>query len=158
MSGRRSRAYAYLTGTEGISLADAIDRQLGLKLEERKVSMPVVIIDQVNQRPTDNPPDLEVRLPRLPRAEFEVADIKPSNPDVFPPFPPGGIGFLPGGRVNLPRFPLRYAILLAWNLSSAEELVGAPKWLDSLISFDIMAIAPAAFSPTKGTAPLEELA
>jgi uncharacterized protein (TIGR03435 family) len=37
-----------------LSLFDAVQRQLGLKLELRKRPMPVLVIDRVNERPSDN--------------------------------------------------------------------------------------------------------
>src|SRR2546427_4313668 len=144
-----------LAGSDGITIFDAVDKQLGLRLEEKKLPAPVIIVDQVNRTPTDNPPDIEAKLPALPPAEFEVADIKPTLPGARPP--EGGFGFLPGGRVNLPGFPLRAAISLAWNLNSFAEIVGAPKWLDSA-RFDIIAKAPRAVAPSNGApAPFQDL-
>jgi uncharacterized protein (TIGR03435 family) len=37
-----------------ISLFEAVDKQLGLKLEQQKHPMPVMVIDHVEERPTDN--------------------------------------------------------------------------------------------------------
>ena len=37
-----------------ISLAEALSGQLGLKLESRKVMAPVLVIDHVNETPTEN--------------------------------------------------------------------------------------------------------
>jgi uncharacterized protein (TIGR03435 family) len=37
-----------------LSLPDAINRQLGLKLEMRKRPMPVLVIDSMLEKPTDN--------------------------------------------------------------------------------------------------------
>jgi len=37
-----------------LSLSDAISRQLGLKLEMRKRPMPVLVIDSIEEKPTDN--------------------------------------------------------------------------------------------------------
>ena len=37
-----------------ISFAEALNRQLGLKLESRKVMAPVLVIDHVNEMPTEN--------------------------------------------------------------------------------------------------------
>src|SRR5262249_11501705 len=51
---------------EGVSLPDAIDKQLGLKLEEQKIPTPVMVVDQVNEKPTDNSPDLAKLLPPAP--------------------------------------------------------------------------------------------
>ena len=38
----------------GLSLFDALIKQLGLKLEMQKRPTPVLVIDHVNQKPTDN--------------------------------------------------------------------------------------------------------
>ncbi len=35
-----------------------VDKQLGLKLEEQQVPTPVMVVDSVNEQPSDNPPDL----------------------------------------------------------------------------------------------------
>jgi uncharacterized protein (TIGR03435 family) len=40
--------------TGALSLPDAISRQLGLKLEMRKRPMPVLVIDSIQEKPTDN--------------------------------------------------------------------------------------------------------
>lgn len=37
-----------------ISFSEALNRQLGLKLESRKVLAPVLVIDHVNEMPTEN--------------------------------------------------------------------------------------------------------
>ena len=37
-----------------LSLFDALDRQLGIKLELQKQTMPVLVVDSVEQTPTDN--------------------------------------------------------------------------------------------------------
>ncbi len=38
----------------GVSLSDAVSRQLGLKLDMRKRPMPVLVIDSIQEKPTDN--------------------------------------------------------------------------------------------------------
>jgi uncharacterized protein (TIGR03435 family) len=38
----------------GLSVFEALDRQLGLKLDEAKKPMQVLIIDKANQLPTEN--------------------------------------------------------------------------------------------------------
>jgi uncharacterized protein (TIGR03435 family) len=37
-----------------ISIFEALRRQLGLKLESRKVMAPVLVVDHVNEKPTAN--------------------------------------------------------------------------------------------------------
>ena len=60
-----------------ISIFDAVDKQLGLKLEAAKHPMPVLVIDNVNRKPAENPPGLAKILPVT--DEFEVATVKPSS-------------------------------------------------------------------------------
>jgi uncharacterized protein (TIGR03435 family) len=40
--------------TGALSLFDALEKQLGLKLEQRKRPFPVMVIDRIEERPTDN--------------------------------------------------------------------------------------------------------
>jgi len=40
--------------TGGYTIFEAVEKQLGLKLEKQKRSMPVVVIDHIEQNPTDN--------------------------------------------------------------------------------------------------------
>jgi uncharacterized protein (TIGR03435 family) len=121
---------------ERISFADALEKQLGLKLEKRQVPMPVTVIDSVNQTPTPNPAGMTLNLPALP-TEFEVAEIKPTAPD----FRFGNFRPQRGGRVNIEGMPLRFLIQQAWNLYNRDAIVGAPKFVDS-DRYDIIAKAP----------------
>jgi uncharacterized protein (TIGR03435 family) len=131
----------------GVTLFEAIDQQLGLKLEEQKIPTPVIVVDQVNEKPTGNSPDLAARFPAPPPMEFEVADIKPSGPNA-PGSAPVLFGVQPGGRVNLTRLPLTVAITAAWN-TLTDDIIGAPKWLSST-PFDIIAKLPADAVPANG--------
>ena len=67
--------------SDAISIFDAVEKQLGLKLEAKTAPLPVVIVDSVNEVPTPNPPGLDKAMPPPPPAEFEVAVIRPSAPD-----------------------------------------------------------------------------
>lgn len=127
-------------GTD-ITLFNAISKQLGLVLERKGVRMPVLVVDHANQKPTPNPPNTTTLLQPLPPPEFEAASIKPSAPGT----PPGGRGFLPGGRVEMRATPLALLLLTAWNSSfPPDEIPGAPKWLTPFEpSFDLLAKAPA---------------
>jgi uncharacterized protein (TIGR03435 family) len=40
--------------TGGYTLFEAIEKQLGLKLEKQKRSLPVIVIDHLEQKPTEN--------------------------------------------------------------------------------------------------------
>jgi uncharacterized protein (TIGR03435 family) len=121
-------------GADGISIFDAVDKQLGLKLERQTAPRPVLIVDSVNQRPTPNAPDLEKAFPSRPPPKFDVAVIKPSKPDErFQ----GGVNT---NQVDVKGAALKFLITFAWDLNPNDEevLVGAPKWLDS-DHFDILA-------------------
>jgi uncharacterized protein (TIGR03435 family) len=123
-----------LAGADGISLFDAMEKQLGLKIDQQKTSMPVIVVDTVNEKPTDNPPGVKTTLPTPPPAEFEVAVIKPSQQDA------GLGGRIDGGQISLQGITLKFLISIAWNINpnADEMLVGAPKWLGT-DKFDILA-------------------
>jgi uncharacterized protein (TIGR03435 family) len=62
-----------------------------------------------------------------PDASFEVASIKPSNPD--PNNPLGGIALplmLPGGRFTATNTPVRMLVMMAYELQQDAQLVGGP--------------------------------
>ena len=40
--------------TGALTLFEAVDKQLGLKLAMHKRSMPVIVIDHIEQKPTEN--------------------------------------------------------------------------------------------------------
>ncbi|HVQ63141.1 MAG TPA: TIGR03435 family protein [Terriglobia bacterium] len=112
-------------GADAITLFDAIDKQLGLKLEAQNAPLPVLVVDSVNQKPTPTPPGMKIPEP-LP-AEFEVATIKPTAPGVT-----GQNGRLQNGRLDLQNFTLKQMIQLAWELGNNDEfLVGLPKSAES---------------------------
>jgi uncharacterized protein (TIGR03435 family) len=145
------RGLLTLAGADGITIFDALDKQLGLKLEPGKVPMPVIVVDSVNQKPTANLPEVTTALPASPPPEFEVASIRPSQPGTQIG-PPGGL--LPGGRYEARALPMFILIREAWDITTApnEEIPGTPKWL-TLYSplFDIVAKVPSSVV-TNGTA------
>lgn len=121
-------------GADGISIFDAVDKELGLKLTLETAPRPVLIVDSANEAPTPNPPDLAKRMPPLPPAQFEVATIKPAKPDEKSVLMPQGDQVI-GNAITLKTF-----LGFAWdlNFNDKEELVGAPKWLDE-DRFDVVA-------------------
>jgi uncharacterized protein (TIGR03435 family) len=123
---------------DGLSIFDAVDKELGLKLEAKKLPVPAIAIDSVNQTPTPNAPGVKEDLP-VSATEFEVADVKMSRPDEKT-----NARLLPSGRVDLEAFPLRDAIKIAYDINDDAGLVG-PKWLESA-KFDIHANAGSAVS------------
>jgi len=139
-------------GDDGISIFDAVDKQLGLKLDLGKIPMPVLVVDSANEKPTDNPPNVAQILPPAPPAEFDVAVIKPSAPDST-----DLRGRIDGGQLSVQGATLKFLINYAWDLNSNDDemLVGAPKWLDS-DHYDIVAKA-AIDTPANGKASASQI-
>lgn len=124
------------SAADTITIFDAVDKQLGLKLEPGQAPMPVLVVDSVNRTPTANSPDAAEKLQITPvPTEFEVAAIKPTDPD----YKGMTLQIQPGGRVNLQGVTLKFLIQQVWNLTD-DMLVGAPKWLDT-DRFDFVAKA-----------------
>jgi uncharacterized protein (TIGR03435 family) len=122
------------------SLFTALDQQLGLKLDLQKLPTPVLVVDSVNDKPTDNPSGVAQNLPAPPPAEFDVADIKLSAPDA-----PVTGRLQPGGRIDVQGFTMKQLFGLAWEINDDELLAGAPKWFDST-KYSLVARASAAIS------------
>ena len=123
-------------GSDGISLFDAVDKQLGLKLEAKKAPQAVLIVDSVNEKPAPNEPGVATKIPPAPPTEFEVATIKPSAPDAT-----GQNGSIRNGRLNLQNFTLKQMIQAAWDLPNNDEMVvGVPKSAESA-HYDVVAKA-----------------
>ena len=130
------------TTGESIPLFDAIEKQLGLKLDLTNLPMPVIVVDKVSPKPTANSPEAMRSFPPLP-TEFEVASLKPSPPD--PTGGRGGPGPRPdikNGRLYLPGFSVKNLIQIAWEINGDELMANAPKWLDD-DKYEILAKAPA---------------
>jgi uncharacterized protein (TIGR03435 family) len=121
-------------GSNAITLFDALNKQLGLKLDAQTLPLPVLVVDSVNETPTPNAPGVEARIPNPPLAEFEVATIKPSSPDAR-----GQNLRLQNGRVDVSNYPLKQLIERAWqiNNNNDEMIVGLPKSADT--RYDIAA-------------------
>jgi uncharacterized protein (TIGR03435 family) len=121
---------------ESISFLDAFEKQLGLKLELSTTPLPVLVVDTVNRKPTENSAEALKSFPPLP-GEFEVASLKPSAPGA------GGLARpdIKNGRIYLPRMSVKNLIQIAWEINGDEFLINAPKWLDD-DRYDILAKAP----------------
>jgi uncharacterized protein (TIGR03435 family) len=124
-------------GTQVTYLQEAIEQQLGLKLEPSKAPMPVLVVDSVNDTPSPNAPGVveSLHVPPPPK-EFEVATIKPTNPD----FKGARFQIQPGGRVNIQGLPLKAIIEQTWDVRD-EMLIGWPKGMDEA-RFDLVAKVP----------------
>ena len=124
---------------DGLTIFEAVKKQLGLNLELENYPTPVVMVDSANEKPTPNAPGIDkARPPRAP-AEFDVATIRPSAPETK-----GIQGRINGNQVNLTGATMQFLISWAWDLSPADKdaIVNAPKWLNQT-KYDILAkVAP----------------
>lgn len=116
-------------GAAGISVFDAVEKQLGLKADLKNVEEPSLVIERVLRKPTENPAGAATALV-VAAARFEAASIKHANPDQ-PPFQgllyTGGSQMRAGGT-------LRFLIALSLQVSpnvAGDLVVGLPKSADS---------------------------
>jgi uncharacterized protein (TIGR03435 family) len=112
-------------GPEAISLFQAVDRELGLKLEPGSAPRPVLAIAKVNEVPTPNEAGIEKLLPARTPARFEVAVIKPSRPETqfSGRFAPAEVD-VKGASLGL---LMDIAYGRDWN--DIDTIANAPKWL-----------------------------
>jgi uncharacterized protein (TIGR03435 family) len=118
----------------GTSVFDAVDKQLGLKVEMREEPVPVIVIDHVNRTPTANAPGVTAALNAPILTEFEVAEVrahKPETPFKFATYET---------EADILGLNLRNLISVAYDIRG-EELASEPKWIDTE-AFDVIAKAP----------------
>lgn len=126
-------------GADGISIFDAVSKQLGLKLTVQNISMPSLAIVSVVRKPTPNAAGTATAL-ALPLARFEVATIKPADPSARPftgILYQGGSTMHAGGTL---RDMTSMALQVAPNVA-ADTIVGLPKSA-STQAWDITAKVP----------------
>jgi uncharacterized protein (TIGR03435 family) len=116
-------------GPDGISVFDAVEKQLGLKVDLQNVPMESFAVERVNRKPTPNPSGIEASL-SFAAARFEAADIKPVDPGA-PPF----VGLLyTGGSQMRAGGTLRQVIAMSLQVSpnvGDDLVVGLPKSADT---------------------------
>ena len=115
-------------GMEGnqVTLAEALDKQLGLKLEPRPLPAGVLVIDTVNERPSPNPPGTGQILPVIPLPTiFEVASVKAVDPSQRVM---SALRVQPGGSVSGTGVPMSVLLRRAFNINNDEEIAGIPSW------------------------------
>jgi uncharacterized protein (TIGR03435 family) len=125
-------------GADGISVFDAVSKQLGLKLELQNVPMQSLVIASVNRKPTENPPGATALA--LAAARFEAATIKPANPDDRPfngLIYTGGSQMKAGGTL---RALIAMSLQVSPNIAN-DTVVGLPKSAD-VQRWDITAKVP----------------
>jgi uncharacterized protein (TIGR03435 family) len=111
-------------GADGISIYDALDKQLGLKLKAGRIPQPVIFIDSVNEAPTPNAADISKFLPPPPAPEFDVALIKPTNPDLK-----GTRIQILSNQINIQGATLSILLQQFYEISS-DMIQGAPRFMD----------------------------
>jgi uncharacterized protein (TIGR03435 family) len=125
-----------------IPLAAAIEKQLGLKLEERQIPTPVLVVESVDRAPTPNPPGTAEALPRLPApTAFEVASIKATPNTGGPMAMMSRMQMQPGGRLVIEGMNLRFIINRAFNTNNNDAIVGVPAFANT-DRYEILAKVP----------------
>jgi len=110
---------------DGTTIFTAVDKQLGLKLEQKPAPLPVVVIASIADKPTPNAPDIDKILPPPPPAEFDVAVIKPANPDET-----YYRQTIQGVSVNIQHASLLTLIYKSFD-TEPGKIENKPKWLDT---------------------------
>jgi uncharacterized protein (TIGR03435 family) len=98
------------------------------------------------------------QVPIIPGPQFDVASVKPANPDVLQ-HRAFGCGFLPSGRFE-GLGDLGWFIACAYGIPAArsrQDIVGLPKWADEEL-FEIRAtFAPVSLSPVQRMSMVQSL-
>jgi uncharacterized protein (TIGR03435 family) len=129
---------------EQILVVDALEKQLGLKLEQEQVATPVLVVDSANETPTADSPEVSRVLPVIPLpTAFEVADIRPSDPDIKN----SNMRVQANGRFTSQGLSMQTLLLRSLGAAgglgvNADAVAGIPKWAETA-RFDITAKAPA---------------
>jgi uncharacterized protein (TIGR03435 family) len=118
-------SYQMSKDASGVTIFQAVDKQLGLKLESKPAPLPVVAVESMIERPTANVADIEKILPPAPPAQFEVAVIHRANPEEkhF------NIDMDPSGRVTIQHASLLTLIYQSFDIGPGK-ILNKPKFLD----------------------------
>ena len=121
------------TQGEQIPVTEAIDKQLGLKLEQRPTPKQVLVVERVSRTPTPNAANVAELLPTVafPK-EFDVADVKLAGPPAPGQPPMINMQVQPGGRFTCRGCPMRLLLNRAFNSTNNERLAGVPAAIDAL--------------------------
>jgi uncharacterized protein (TIGR03435 family) len=118
-----------LKGHDGITLFDAVSKQLGLSLELKDVPVPALFVESANRKPTPNAPGVSTDL-GLAAARFEVASIKPVDPNVR--IAGNRVGGSELRLVGTLKTMIGQAFFIQPNAQN-DEIIGLPKSADSQI-------------------------
>ncbi len=111
-------------GADGVTIFDAVDKQLGLKLTLQTAPRQMLLVDSVSETPTPNVPGLEKIMPPASLAQI---DALPSNPPLLPD--EKSWFSIKGYQMNIQAIPLKYLVAFAWDLNGndSEAIQGAPQ-------------------------------
>lgn len=124
-------------GADGISLFDAIDKELGLKLTLQTTAQQALIVDSANEQPSPNATDMTTKMPPEPLPAFDVAVIKPNKSGAL-----DNNFDLSGSQLRLQNVTLKTLVAFAWDLNANDsDAFVAPSWLGTE-RFDVLAKAP----------------
>ena len=127
-------------GSHQVTIFDAVDKQLGLKLTATKTPLPVLIVDSA-AKPSANLPGVAESLAVEHPKEFDVASIKPIDSTGPGPL---RIQVRPGGGVDFSGLPLQTYILQAYQIQN-PRLIIPPEMKDAVAKrYDTIAKAPSA--------------
>lgn len=123
-TGRGNLGAAGDDAARGVSAFDAVDKDLGLKVENGKEMLPVTAIDSVDRKPTPNAPGVVAKAHVGP-TEFDAADIHPTRPGSKPE-----ASKMENGRLELFGMSLRDLINIDYDFDD-QMIMGGDKWIDS---------------------------
>jgi uncharacterized protein (TIGR03435 family) len=112
-------------GADAVTVFAMVEQQLGLKLEQGNAPTQVFVVDSVNAEPTPNPSGVSAAIPSPPPMEFDVAEIKLSQPDAQV-----RTRLLPGGRIEADGITMHQIMTLAWDITIDDLVANTPKWWD----------------------------
>ena len=115
-------------GRDGITLFDAVNKQLGLRLERQDVPVESMVIKSVNRNPTANSPEVATAL-ALAAPRFEVASIKPIDPNQRQMLGASGSELRFAGTL---RSLISQAFQIQPNAAN-DKVIGLPKSADSQV-------------------------
>jgi uncharacterized protein (TIGR03435 family) len=125
-------------GPDSITIFEAVNKQLGLTLEQRDVPLPLLVVKSVNRTATSNAPEVATALV-VPPPRFEVSIIKPMDPAAQRGFT---------GANSPSQFKaagtLRSLMAAAFQIqpnAATDKIIGLPKSADSQL-WDITAKFP----------------
>ncbi|HVW10353.1 MAG TPA: TIGR03435 family protein [Bryobacteraceae bacterium] len=134
--------------SDNITIFDAVEKQLGLRLNSVQLAQDVLIVDKA-ERPTPNAAGVTEALALKIPAEFEVADVRPVEPAPGP----RRVQITRGGGVNFSAMQLRNLITSAYAIDD-NRLIAAPSMTDALNNlYSIVARPPASTAPAPDSAP-----